>query len=318
MTLISKIRAEIERRINVLRKQDPKDNHGTICHLDSLLSFLDTLEETSYDTQKYTPRPSVSIEDVARVQFASHANVIEKKRKAIFDWEQFKEVAGIFYGFGKKDKTDTLEEPDTMKHKICPECGTRMKLQEDRIYTSNPPMYGYVCPKCGTFEYDRERIEYIEEPKKDYNQRYKDIAKSEWFKKSYVGKSLGDIVPVEEPVCEELEEEVKNYFQGYFPGTETAEQCNTDLHFTPPAIIRLARHFAKWQKEQDDKETAELLTIAHLQGADQMREQMMKEAVEKEVGMHGEPINITFDKYVQRAKGIFPGDKVHIIIVKED
>lgn len=46
-----------------------------------------------------------------------------------------------------------------------------------------------------------------------------------------------------------LEEEVKNYFQGYWPGTETAEQCNADLHFTPPAIIRLARHFAEWGAE---------------------------------------------------------------------
>lgn len=34
-----------------------------------------------------------------------------------------------------------------------------------------------------------------------------------------------------------------------------------------------------WQKEQDDKELSDLLTIAHLQGAEQMKEQMMKEAV---------------------------------------
>lgn len=53
-------------------------------------------------------------------------------------------------------------------------------------------------------------------------------------------------------------------------------------------------------------------------GAKWDREQMMKEAVEYEVGMHGEPIKITFDKYVQRARGIWPGDKVRIIIVKED
>lgn len=46
-------------------------------------------------------------------------------------------------------------------------------------------------------------------------------------------------------------------------------------------------------------------------------DEMMKEAEEYEVGMHGEPIKITFDKYVQRARGIFPGDKVRIIIVKE-
>ena len=34
---------------------------------------------------------------------------------------------------------------------------------------------------------------------------------------------------------------------------------------------------AKWQKEQDDKELSDLLTIAHLQGAEQMKEQMMKD-----------------------------------------
>ena len=42
---------------------------------------------------------------------------------------------------------------------------------------------------------------------------------------------------------EGLEEEVRRYFQGYWPGMETAEQCNTDMHFTPPAIMRLAYHF---------------------------------------------------------------------------
>ena len=50
-----------------------------------------------------------------------------------------------------------------------------------------------------------------------------------------------DTLP-EQPV-EGLEEEVKNYFQGHWPGMETVEQCNTDMHFTPPAIMRLAEHF---------------------------------------------------------------------------
>lgn len=43
-----------------------------------------------------------------------------------------------------------------------------------------------------------------------------------------------------------IEEEITNYFHDFWPGTETAEQCNTDLHFTPLAILRLAEHFAKW------------------------------------------------------------------------
>lgn len=45
------------------------------------------------------------------------------------------------------------------KHKICPHCGTVMVLQEDVIYTSLPPKYGYMCPICGALEFDTERIE---------------------------------------------------------------------------------------------------------------------------------------------------------------
>jgi hypothetical protein len=41
----------------------------------------------------------------------------------------------------------------------------------------------------------------------------------------------------------DLEKEVEEYFQGYWPGMETAEQCNTDLHFTPPSIMRMIEHF---------------------------------------------------------------------------
>ena len=50
-------------------------------------------------------------------------------------------------------------------------------------------------------------------------------------------------------------------------------------------------------------------------GAKWDREQMMKDAVEYEVGMHGEPITVNLDKYVQRARGIFPGDKVRVIVI---
>lgn len=41
----------------------------------------------------------------------------------------------------------------------------------------------------------------------------------------------------------DLEKEITDYFQGCWPGTETPEQCNTDMHFTPLAIIRLIKHF---------------------------------------------------------------------------
>jgi len=40
----------------------------------------------------------------------------------------------------------------------------------------------------------------------------------------------------------DLEEDVKKYFGGLWPGIETPEQCNTDMHFTPPAIMRLVKY----------------------------------------------------------------------------
>ena len=93
-----------------------------------------------------------------------------------------------------------------------------------------------------------------------------------------------------------LEEEVKNYFQGYWPGTETAEQCNTDLHFTPPAIIRLARHFYELGKQA-------------------MKEQMLKDAVEGEAE---ELYNDGESQCIVSVGTYFkPGDEVYVI-PKED
>lgn len=40
-----------------------------------------------------------------------------------------------------------------------------------------------------------------------------------------------------------LNDAIKDYFQGLWPGIETAEQCNTHMIFTPPAIMRFAKHF---------------------------------------------------------------------------
>lgn len=46
-----------------------------------------------------------------------------------------------------------------------------------------------------------------------------------------------------------LEEAVKDYFEGLWPGMETPEQCNTEMHFTPPAIMRLVTHFYELRKQ---------------------------------------------------------------------
>ena len=99
----------------------------------------------------------------------------------------------------------------------------------------------------------------------------------------------------EEPVSEDLEEEVKNYFEGYWPGTDTPEQCNTDLHFTPPAILRLARHFSEWQKEQ-----------------------MMKGAVEGVIIDSGFDDGIAFVTMNIPDRRYDRGDKVRIIVLKAE
>ena len=87
----------------------------------------------------------------------------------------------------------------------------------------------------------------------------------------------------------DLEQEVISYFQGLWPGTDTPEECNTHMHFTPPAIMRLARHFAKWQKDQMMKEAVEGVLVDNVDGT-------------QEICLHD-------NRY---------GDKVRIIIVKED
>ena len=88
-----------------------------------------------------------------------------------------------------------------------------------------------------------------------------------------------DSMPEEKP-SEDLEEEIKNYFEGLWPGTETPEQCNTDLHFTPPAIIRLVRHFIEWQYQKDRREFAKLKAKEWSDGYDEGivkgKEQMTK------------------------------------------
>ena len=78
------------------------------------------------------------------------------------------------------------------------------------------------------------------------------------------------------------------------------EYCPDDAYPFAPAILN------------------NLIREAFIAGYNLCKEQMLKEAEEYEVGMHGEPIKITFDKYVQRAKGIFPGDKVRVIICKKE
>lgn len=74
---------------------------------------------------------------------------------------------------------------------------------------------------------------------------------------------------------------------------------------------------AKWQKELDDLETADLLAIAHLQGMEQQKAKIMEGAVD------GEVVKDITNKLAVTAKNVnldkFKfGDKVRVIVIKED
>lgn len=144
---------------------------------------------------------------------------------------------------GSELNTNLTRTPhEETKVKVCPRCGTVMKLQEDRVYTSLPPMYGYTCPKCGAVEYDRERIENApDEPKKGYDPDYLqsciDKAKESW-KGGDVDEFMDD-VRGREPVrdCHGLAEEIDAVSKRY-PEVSFAK------------LSRIAKHFVEWAEHR--------------------------------------------------------------------
>ncbi len=122
-------------------------------------------------------------------------------------------------------------------------------------------------------------------------------------------------IPEEKP-SEDLEQEIAGMYQALF-GTDI---INRKEMLYIETFETIARHFAQWQKEQDEKGTSDLLTIAHLQGADQMKEQMMKDAVDGKVVIGysayvKETNNDALKQYI--IDNFKDGDKVKVIIVKE-
>ena len=105
---------------------------------------------------------------------------------------------------------------------------------------------------------------------------------------------------------------------------KSASQYYVDGGYSPFPNVETAAHEAgfiagaEWQKKLDDLETADLLAIAHLQGMEQQKSKMLEEAVEGEIQMRYSGClcaktirSINEDKFKL-------GDKVRIIIVKED
>ena len=124
----------------------------------------------------------------------------------------------------------------------------------------------------------------------------------------------------EQPVCDGLEEEIERYIR--FNGNGYSVVLDDD------DLRKLARHFAQWQREKDNKEADKALTTSiKLQegwyakgiadGEKSMREQMLREAVEgMVVGSVGTKQWVE-SNYLDNNIGKH-GDKVRIIIVKEE
>lgn len=82
-----------------------------------------------------------------------------------------------------------------------------------------------------------------------------------WYRKRGYGYTtfedgydwLEKVLEYNKPVPK-IESYVAKYFAGSWPGSETAEQCNTHMTFTPPTILRLAEYFYTLGKQEQSKE----------------------------------------------------------------
>lgn len=116
-------------------------------------------------------------------------------------------------------------------------------------------------------------------------------------------------------VSDNLEDAAEKYEEGH------TYQRYDGGGLTPEYNATLAEAFiagAEWQKEQDEKEQADLFTIVALDAAQRAKEQMMKEAVEGTVmdfssNRPRPQVDVLLDPHKYHT-----GDKVRIIIVKED
>ncbi len=129
-----------------------------------------------------------------------------------------------------------------------------------------------------------------------------------------------DSLESEEP-DKSLEEAAEEYRQGEVDtGCDYIDDSDGDSLYHSACLADAFIAGAKWQAEKCDEETSKLLyaerQTAYINGWDDHKEQMMKDAVE------GEVVKDISNKLAVTAKinldGFKFGDKVRIIIVKED
>lgn len=87
--------------------------------------------------------------------------------------------------------------------------------------------------------------------RKDYRKLYEDIAKSEWFKKSYVGKSLGGDDEQEEQKPVELNLP-KDFKQAVGKVLDAARTSNLDVNIVAGNLLKIAQKSAEWDELQSE------------------------------------------------------------------
>ena len=118
----------------------------------------------------------------------------------------------------------------------------------------------------------------------------------------------------EEPVSDNLEEEVKRYYSENF-------SYITSDNPTLSILTNIARHFAEWQYQKDRGEFAKIKAKTWCEGFDACKAKMMEGAVECVVcaGMEGNKWIMTYiGSYESMLTTCKAGDKVKLIICKED
>lgn len=116
----------------------------------------------------------------------------------------------------------------------------------------------------------------------------------------------------EEPASDDLEEELHSWMR---------KNCDDNGFFNP---LELARHFAEWQREKDDKHIGDLQWEAYLKGEQDTKQQMMKDALDGCVLLivksdtFSRNLFISTPQLYKELQKYKHGDKLKIIIVKED
>jgi len=296
MSIIETIKAEVERlkeehKEPTFRGDEYEEGglNGYQLALDKVLAKLDTLQEKS--EKPINPKPMMiewtgnNLKEV--IEFTGKSPRFDEWFKTWDEYESYVHSHGNILKLFNKD-------------------GTHLEVPVGAWIFKTPD--GWNVPS--TFLLPRATV------KKDNPLFDSCLAKVNPETREEVRKNIDKMI--EQPVCEGLEEEIERYlhslgvgYGGWVDGME-----DDDLR-------SIARHFAKWQKEQDTRDMY-MSDNRHFQkvyelGKKDMKEQMMKEAVEgcicggpcRENWWMETPLNV-----IPAGLHVKPGDNVKVIIIE--